>query len=712
MNWKIYETWIDLPLYRQMADLVYRLSSRKDKYTVKKKAGENDPFLQEPEVSMEDAFGLHYPGEVLERLEERMELTERQYRALGLALAKTLPLQEPQMFNGAQKSGFLKRMGKELGENNLFYAGIRYLLEEREKQRWYEFLKAYPYQGVEELLFSLSILPEDEAFWNDKKEKIAGFLAGNRTISVYEDWEVYVWLVQTFYDRLKEYRKKDLDVLKNLAKLVSANAQNANCALEKRLAGFGYEPAEVRFLNFVLLCRTRTRDQVSLSSVTAEKVAVSVLQEFLSGGREYPKPAYELCSYILRQYQNLDIRIGGNEKILQCVWDGLKVQTVPAYLTLFPFRSIGKEEWFYIDLTEERWDPLAQELEPEHYEAMAARTLAAKEYTEKQLRLCLDRYRKLTGREFTDLFWERSDYMLRETFRVLEEKGILSAVDLMREYIRDYQEGAEAAKEKWNHMAEHLNALMRKLETEKAYRLLRELVMAFGPVKDAGLFDTPRILQAAFHLEGYEISRGSGEIFRPFLTREEHREVFSWVDEILFLKNPKDYPVFLEQLLLKESTLLWMGQEEAARICALVLPFTENDSLEETLRRRFMSKEDLEAYEQKRREMAVRRNWLEDRKKVQEIKKQFNRVVTRTKGREDHFKAVGDFCRGGIYSYLYSGWYYRIAASYLISLYAGTDTYMLSREEAEELLELLKKLYREKCLDFQKIRQIVDKTEV
>lgn len=53
---------------------------------------ENDMFLEKPKVDMENAYGLHYPGEVLERIGEHLTLTKRTYRALGLALARMMPL--------------------------------------------------------------------------------------------------------------------------------------------------------------------------------------------------------------------------------------------------------------------------------------------------------------------------------------------------------------------------------------------------------------------------------------------------------------------------------------------------------------------------------------------------------------------------------------------------------------------------------------------
>ena len=136
MEWKIYEEWLDITLYRQMTNLIYKLSSNEEKYKIYMQLKENDMFLEKPKVDMETAYGLHYPGEVLERIGEHLTLTKQTYRALGLALARMMPLQETCMFNGTQKDLFWKKMKQILGEKDLFLISINYICEEKEKNRW------------------------------------------------------------------------------------------------------------------------------------------------------------------------------------------------------------------------------------------------------------------------------------------------------------------------------------------------------------------------------------------------------------------------------------------------------------------------------------------------------------------------------------------------------------------------------------------------
>ena len=100
MEWNIYKEWLDINLYRQMVSMIYQSSSREDKMNFMRKEKENDLFYGAYKQSLEEEYGLYYPGEVLERMKEHRSMTKPVYRALGLALAKSDYLQEKCMFNG------------------------------------------------------------------------------------------------------------------------------------------------------------------------------------------------------------------------------------------------------------------------------------------------------------------------------------------------------------------------------------------------------------------------------------------------------------------------------------------------------------------------------------------------------------------------------------------------------------------------------------
>mgnify|MGYP000205258944 CR=1 FL=1 len=213
MEWKIYEKWLDVTLYRQMTDLIYRLSNKKEKNEIYKAASRQDPLLKEPDTDMEKEYGLHYPGEVLERMEEHQKMTKQVYRALGLALARTLALQESFMFNGTQKITFFKKLERSLGTEDLFFLSIRYRLEENNQGKWLDKLYQYPYQYLEETVLALSVLPEDEKLWELLKGKMAKILETKQNLQVYEDWPIYVWSANTCGDCGETTKERYLEIL-------------------------------------------------------------------------------------------------------------------------------------------------------------------------------------------------------------------------------------------------------------------------------------------------------------------------------------------------------------------------------------------------------------------------------------------------------------------------------------------------------------------
>lgn len=86
------------------------------------------------ESSMEEQYGLNYPGEVLERYEERYGGGIEQERALGLALAENKMLLEESMFVGAQYPNFIRKI-KNHTEQDFYLTCVMYLLSEKVEEQ-------------------------------------------------------------------------------------------------------------------------------------------------------------------------------------------------------------------------------------------------------------------------------------------------------------------------------------------------------------------------------------------------------------------------------------------------------------------------------------------------------------------------------------------------------------------------------------------------
>ena len=111
-----YQKAIDLTLYHAFAELVVQ-TSQDDKARMHYRQIEAAQIWQQDvDVSIYfEQYSLRYPGEVLERFEEKLGTDIRIVRALALALAVTRTLHADQMFVGSQRSGFLQKIRRIAG---------------------------------------------------------------------------------------------------------------------------------------------------------------------------------------------------------------------------------------------------------------------------------------------------------------------------------------------------------------------------------------------------------------------------------------------------------------------------------------------------------------------------------------------------------------------------------------------------------------------
>lgn len=330
---KFYENVFDVELYCQMADLIYRLSEHQDKKNLYSGLENRALFLKKPEQEMEEAYGFRYPGEVLERLDEKAAVTERQLRALGLALQETKALQNDGMFIGKQKPSFWKRMKRTMKPSDLYWLGIQYLAGDGGQRELYGRLLDFPLKSIEELIFILSLLPDDQAVWEKAKGKLNRLVGKERKFSVYTHVEIYVWLTMRYHARISGYHKKDIETLKYLLRLPFTYAKDGSAA-RKKLVEADYSEQEIMFLSMSLLYQVRDYGLLKKKGLTAERMAVETCMLFLSGEGKFLEQAGNLCVQILNDYRYFEVRLGDTRGIFDRLYQLLKVENVHTYRLL------------------------------------------------------------------------------------------------------------------------------------------------------------------------------------------------------------------------------------------------------------------------------------------------------------------------------------------------------------------------------------------
>lgn len=452
-------------------------------------------------------------------------------------------------------------------------------------------------------------------------------------------------------------------------------------------------------------------DRISLSGLTAEKMGLNVLEAFLPGKETYPEEAYVLCSRILRTYGKLSVRIDGKERLEKCMNETFRVENVKTFLTLFPFRSNEPEEWHYIDLTEEKWDPLVKELSSEEFEACVTDTLKGKTCSTKSLLKYLERYENLTGSRYQDVFWKKSEPELYAVFNRLILHGILDGKKYLEEFVKDYKNEDPDLEKKWEFMAGYLKSEIKGLCNEHSYPMLKFLINEIG--MDGCEFLSPwRILKETFSLGYYAIQHRECEFFSPVLGKEEHRELFSMVEKKFFYEYPDIYPEYLTALLLKESTALWMEQSEAYELSKLLLPFISDSYRRETLYQKYMTEEDRKRYQERKEWLKEQKKRIDHWKTEKNIKQQFNQILRENRKTDKEIQSIYEFYKNGQYSYGHKKLYCKIVSSYLKDNFAGTAKKPMAKKEALYLLKLAENMYQDECMELPEITELIERAEV
>lgn len=704
-----FEKDIDLKLYRQMVNMIYQLSSNSNKRDIKYWIEYNSLFWEEPDQSMEEAYDLHYPGEVLERLNEKTELSLPKVRALSLALGQTKELHEEGMFIGTQFTVFSQKVFKKEGKPDVYLLAAKYLLEEKDKKHAYDEFMRYSWKELKDILFALSVLPEDEYLWDKVKTRLNQCLGTERELDVYEDAEIYLWISKHCAAKFKGYRKKDIDTLKYIVRLFSEAARSGS-TVQNKLLESGYSSPEIAFLSGYMIIESGCG--ILRDSITAERIAVEICEFFLNGEVVYPEHAYRLCEAFLDYYEKFTIKLEGTDGILEYLLPRIQLKNCRSYQCMYGYRKrIHKlhlyDSVFYIDLTDPRWDPLHAWIQKDEFDTYVTHTISEKSYTDEELRLYLLRYKEMTGNSYDFLLWERKRNVDRYgAFCRLSNAGFLDPVQLTKQYVQDLIENSKDAEEKWENMSSYLTEYMTGIDSPEAFQMLAYFMEKKDSLKSKAVM-LQELLFDSFEIPGYGDAdrRFEGlDFVRPFLTIKEHNQLFLWLEQVVFENLPDMYISFLRRILEDSNLCLWMPEEEERDICFRILPLIENLGIQKSLQKRYMTEEEYACLEQEEKEKRRRKQFLEKKKKERKMKRHFTKQIAKA-GSDRQLLIVEDFCQK--YRYPEGDKAKSIVAGYLSSFWKRGGTVTLTRKEAAKVMEFEVELYEEKMLEIDVLRSTI-----
>ena len=603
---------IDLTLYHAFAELVVQTAQDGEARILYRQLEARQIWQEDQNVSSYfEAYSLRYPGEVLERFEEKLGTDIRILRALALALGYTRRCQADTMFVGNQRNDFIQKLRRTAG-TDVYLQGALYLLETdalRRRTRLDE-LAAREYARTEEALFVLSLFDDPETGYQAMRPQLTRLFGPERTISMARDFGVLEWFIRFYAEEAKRYRGKNDLVLRTLMKLPYMNMKPDSREFSV-LHTAGYSMEEITMANSLAVWADRIPDRLSSKGIVAEKIAVACVRMLLNGPDGQPEDIYAYISWLFQVYKKFEVRYEGYQDLWAAIQTGL-APTAPQTI-LWMNQTIKRQFPYRFDVFDPRYDILANELSNEEYaELFTVQMLRSRAAI--PLRRWLTRYQALTGAEYIEYFNERHWHTLRSFALLVERKEI----DLWQFFEQHKEDGTRA------HPLELLQEYALKISSWRCFRFAQKLFSQYTFSQLQEIFgDNFYFHQKFVKKESYYNKKvQSFSMVRPFLTAEQHRQLYDWIDASLFQTEPEYYDSFVLCALKAPVIQRIYDKPLLASVLRQLLTHDACNGYEvNQLKERFYSKEEMEADRKataEQEEQEKERQWQQQVMKCQE----------------------------------------------------------------------------------------------
>lgn len=603
---------IDLTLYHAFAELVVQTAQDGEARILYRQLEARQIWQEDQNVSSYfEAYSLRYPGEVLERFEEKLGTDIRILRALALALGYTRRCQADTMFVGNQRNDFIQKLRRTAG-TDVYLQGALYLLETdalRRRTRLDE-LAAREYARTEEALFVLSLFDDPETGYQAMRPQLTRLFGPERTISMARDFGVLEWFIRFYAEEAKRYRGKNDLVLRTLMKLPYMNMKPDSREFSV-LHTAGYSMEEITMANSLAVWADRIPDRLSSKGIVAEKIAVACVRMLLNGPDGQPEEIYAYISWLFQVYKKFEVRYEGYQDLWEAIQTGL-APTAPQTI-LWMNQTIKRQFPYRFDVFDPRYDILANELSNEEYaELFTVQMLRSRAAI--PLRRWLTRYQALTGVEYIEYFNKRHWLTLRSFVLLVERKEI----NLWQFFEQHKGDGARA------HPLELLEEYVLKISSWRCFRFAQKLFSQYTFSQLQEIFgDNFYFHQKFVKKESYYNKKvQSFSMVRPFLTAEQHRQLYDWIDASLFQTEPEYYDSFVLCALKAPVIQRIYDKPLLASVLRQLLTHDACNGYEvNQLKERFYSKEEMEADRKataEQEEQEKERQWQQQVMKCQE----------------------------------------------------------------------------------------------
>ena len=433
-----YQKVIDLTLYHAFAELIVQMAQDDEVRILYRQQEVRQIWQRDQNVSgYFETYSLRYPGEVLERFEEKLGTDMRILRALALALGYTRQCQADTMFVGNQRNDFIQKLRRTAG-TDVYLQGALYLLETDAPQRRARLdeLAAREYARTEEALFVLSLFDDPEAGYQAMRPQLTRLFGLDRTLSLKWDFGVLEWFIRFYAEEAKRYRSKTDLVVRTLLKLPYMNMKPDSREFSILLTA-GYSMEEITLANSLAVWADRIPGRLLSKGITAEKIAAACVRMLLNCPDGQPEEIYAYIGWLFLVYQKFEVKYEGYQDLWAAIQTGL-APTAPRTI-LWMNQEIKKQFPYRFDVFDPRYDILASGLSKGEYAELFTEQML-RSRAAIPLRRWLTRYQALTGTEYIEYFNEYHWHTLRSFALLVERKEI----DLWQFFEQHKEDGTRA----------------------------------------------------------------------------------------------------------------------------------------------------------------------------------------------------------------------------------------------------------------------------
>lgn len=697
------EGTIAIPLLQQMESLIVRGADEKkfDTQTGWKSLFGAGDF----ESSMEEQYGLNYPGEVLERYEERCGGGIEQERALGLALAENKMLLEESMFVGAQYPNFIRKI-KNHTEQDFYLTCVMYLLSEKveEQGKFYQKILQHDYKETKEAVFAAFVLQEHPKAWDFVKPLFIRFLGNGRTLRAYGNHGLYAWVLQMYADKIQKCRTKDMYVLKALLELCNKFVKEGTPAWE-HLKNAGYSRQEIIYLNLILRGAVWSLETPDKKSITIERMALFGLKELINAKEIEDPGLLPFCESLLKDYESYDIHIDGAEGILSSLIGNVHIRDRQMYQYLYGIKKDRRlpEDWFYLDFSDKESCEVSKWMEQEQFTKLFSVSLYSQESV--NIDLWFDNYQGYTGKRYEELFWKMPDFYVKDVFRLLVKQNKIDMVKLLEEYAEDEKHmPAETLKNKWSIMKGHIGSVARYLTSHEVYLFWEAFDRYYGICQLDGFFGYRNVVLDAVKVQSYGYRFQNMKFKEEILSVEEQAKLFDWVELMVYREMPQEYEKFLYNFLLMYGVRKSFPEDSVS-----LFHFIKEDvgeSERNRLYREYFSTDEWEAFRKKENE---RREQIKKERRQEELQTFRKQICADIQSSQDMYGIQDAIARH--LSRLYSEREKAEICLELLDSYLEKDC-KVKKRTAGRLADHIVDLFAHGALEWKTVQEIINKMEV